>query len=162
MNRLNLIDCHFTDLSVQFLNDDSSQDGNPKNDSIEMSLNLGSSLKKLDSPGTHHFVLQLKISIESGEREGLNLKANYEGLFEAPDFLSEDDAEKLVRTNGHALLYSTLRGELKHIASSFPGPKLVLPTIPVKLTPDKKKPVPKKKASKKRASKKKIAKKKSS
>lgn len=146
---LQLLNYRFTDLSIHYVPPADS-------DSKEHSLQLEPKVKIHEKSEEQLYELRFKLNIDPGDGGGLRIEAVFEGLFQAPEMLSGDEALELVQTNGLSLLYSTLRGEIAHLTSSFPVEKVLLPTIPIKpfQPPAKKKKAAKKKTTSKKTSKK--------
>jgi len=60
---------------------------------------------------------------------GLNMDIRMEGFFSFPKETPEEEIQKMIRLNGCTILFSTLRGHISSITSSFPDGRITLPSI---------------------------------
>jgi len=76
--------------------------------------------------------LDFRLSLASetpGTLVGYTIDVGIFGEFGLPDDISEEQRERIIRINGGMILYGILRGELAAFTGSFPGGKILLPTV---------------------------------
>ena len=95
------------------------------------SIAFGFGFDKLDDH--HHYRLALQViffPVSQPDGTVFRIESTIVGFFSLPSECSENEREKLLTSNGLAMLYGALRGALLSVVGCFPpGLRCVLPTI---------------------------------
>lgn len=101
---------------------------NSEDSNISIDYNV---FENTDDPNL--FKLDVYVGITPSEsKNGLVIDAKIIGYFSFEEGTSIEDKQKAIRYSGFQLLYSTLRGHVNVMTSSFPCKNFILPSIPVK------------------------------